>query len=92
MGTIAAERDDLERALGLNPLSNQDDVSSKVKSNSQRPPNPDSHRLSDERTEGARRHETIRKFAAKGLNVRKISEALKIPLSEVELVLSLQEK
>ena len=37
------------------------------------------------------RQNKIRKFSSKGLNPQKISETLKIPLNEVELILSLDE-
>ena len=92
IGTIAAERNFLESVLGPNSLSSKDDNISKVQSNYQLPHSPDNHRVSDDRTASAGRHDKVRKFSAKGLNARKISEELKIPISEVELVLSLQEK
>jgi hypothetical protein len=48
--------------------------------------------VSGETASGDQRHEKIRKFSARGLSARKISNELKIPLNEVELVLSLQQK
>ena len=92
IGTIVTERNGLESVLGPNPLSSEDDDISKVQSNSQFPHSPDNHRISDDRTASTGRHDKVRKFSAKGLNARKISEELKIPMSEVELVLSLQKK
>jgi hypothetical protein len=89
---IAAERNGLESVLGLNPLSSEDEDSSDVQSNSQLPNSHDNHLISDERSESAGRHDKVRKFSAKGLNARKISEELKIPMGEVELILSLQKK
>lgn len=90
IGTIAAERNGLESVLGPNSLSSEDDNILKVQSNSQLPHSPDNDRVSDDRIASAGRHDKVRKFSAKGLNARKISEELKIPISEVELVLSLQ--
>ena len=92
LGAIVTERNDLESVLGPNPLIGEEDNIAKVQSNSQFPHSPDNHRISDDRTASAGRHDKVRKFSAKGLNARKISEELKIPISEVELVLSLQKK
>ena len=89
---ITTERNGLESVLGINPLNTEDDDISKVQSDSRMPNRHDNHRISDDRIGRAGRYEKIRKFAAKGLSARKISEGLKIPMSEVELVLSLQKK
>ena len=90
--TIAAERNGLESVLGLNPLNNENDGISKVNSDSRLLHRHHNHRISEDRVGRAERDEKIRKFAAKGLSAGKISEGLKIPMSEVELVLSLQKK
>ena len=90
--TIAAERNGLKSVLGLNPLSSGDDAISKVQANSQLPNSHDNQRTSDDRSGSAGRHEKVLKFSTKGLSVRKISEVLKIPMGEVELILSLQKK
>jgi len=87
---IAAERNGLESMLGHNPPSSEDDDISKVQSNSQLPNSHDNHRIPDHLTGSVGRHDKVREFSTKGLSARKISEELKIPLSEVELVLSLQ--
>ena len=92
IGTIAAERNGLESVLGPNSLSSEVNNISTVQSNSQLPLSPDNHRVSDDRNVSAGRHDKVRKFSAKGLNARKISEELKIPMGEVELILSLQKK
>ena len=92
LDTIAAERNGLKSVLGLNPLRSKDDDISKVQSNSQLPNSHDNHRISDDRSGSAGRHDKVRKFSAKGLSVRKIAEELKIPMGEVELILSLQKK
>lgn len=88
--TIAAERNCLESVLGLNPLSCTDDDISQMQSNSQLPNGHDNNPISEDRIGSAGRHDKVRKFSAKGLSVRKISEELKFPVSEVELILSLQ--
>ena len=90
--TIAAERNGLKSVLGLTPLSSGDDAISKVESNSQLPNSHDNHRTSDDRSGNAGRHDKVLKFLAKGLSARKISEVLKMPMGEVELILSLQKK
>jgi len=87
--TIAAERNGLKSVLGLNTLNKP---IFRMQPNSQLPKNNDNHRISDDRTGRAGRHEKVRKLIAKGLSVRKISEGLKIPMGEVELILSLQRK
>ena len=89
---IAAERNSLKSVLGLNALSSEDKHISKMQSNSQLPKSCDNHRISDDRIDRAGRHDKVRKLLAKGLSARKISEGLKIPLGEVELILSLQRK
>lgn len=88
--TIAAERNCLESVLGLNPLSSTGDDISQMQSNSQLPNGHDNNPISEDRIGSAGRHDKVRKFSAKGLSVRKISEELKFPVSEVELILSLQ--
>lgn len=90
--TITAERNGLKSVLGPNPLSNEGPDISKVQSNSQLPNRYDNHRKSNDRTGRAGRHDKVRKLSAKGLSTRKISEGLKVPMSEVELILSLQKK
>ena len=90
--TIAAERNGLKSVLGLNTLSTEDKHISKMQSNSQLPKRCDNRRIVDDRIGRAGRHDKVRKLIAKGLSTRKISEGLKIPLSEVELILSLQER
>jgi hypothetical protein len=47
---------------------------------------------SEDRVERKIRENSIRKFSSKGLNPQKISETLKIPLNEVELILNLEER
>jgi len=89
--TIAAERNVLESLLGLNPLRNEDGtISTKLPSNSKLPISHDNDRIFDDRSINPERYDKVRKFSAKGLSARKISEELKIPMGAVELILSLQ--
>ena len=90
--TIAAERTGLESVLEQNPLGSEDDDISMVQSNSKIPNSHDNHPISDNRSEIAGRHDRVKRLSAKGMNARRISEKLKIPLGEVELILSLQKK
>ena len=90
--TIAAERTGLESVLEQNPLGSEDNDISKVLSNSKLPNSHDHHPISDDRSEISGRHDRVKRLSAKGMNARRISEKLKIPLAEVELILSLQKK
>ena len=90
--TIAAERTGLESVLEQNPLGSEDDDISMVQSNSKIPNSHDNHPISDDRGEIAGRHDRVKRLSAKGMNARRISGKLKIPLAEVELILSLQKK
>jgi len=90
--TIAAERNGLRNVLGINALSSEDKYISKMQSNSHLPKRYDNSRISDDRNGKAGRHDKVRKLLAKGLSARKISDGLKIAMSEVELILSLQER
>ena len=90
--TIAAERTGLESVLEQNPLGSEDNYISKVQSNSKLQNSHDNHPISDNRSEIAGRHDRVKRFLAKGMTARRISEKLRIPLGEVELILSLQKK
>ncbi len=92
INTIATEQNGLESVMGLNPLSSEDDDITKMPSNSQLPNSYDNSRIFDDRTGTEGRHDKVRKFSAKGLSVRNISEELKIPMGEIDLILSLQKK
>jgi hypothetical protein len=89
---ITAERNGLESLLGLNTPNHEDDDISMVRANTQLSDLNGNQRLIDDRTGSSGRHDNVRKLAAKGLTARKISKALKISISEVELILSLWEK
>jgi hypothetical protein len=88
---IAEERNGLERLLGLRPLKHEADHISMVPANRQLPKSYSNYRASDDRIGRAGRDDNVRKLAAKGLSVRKISRGLNIPISEVELILSLRD-
>ena len=90
--TIAVERNGLESVLRLNPSGQDEDDIYKAQSNFQLTPSPDKLRIKEDRSGSERRYDKVRKLSAKGLNARKISEELNIPMGEVELVLSLQQK
>jgi hypothetical protein len=89
---IKAERNVLESILGLNPPNHQDEGISMVRANAQLSDLNAKQRLTDDRIGSAGRRDKIRKLAAKGLTAKKISQELKISMSEVELILSLGEK
>jgi hypothetical protein len=90
--TIAAERNVLESVLGFNPLRNEAGNISKAPPSYKLPNSHENDRISDDRSGSAGRHDNVRKFSAKGLSARKIAEELKIPIGEVELILSLQKQ
>jgi hypothetical protein len=89
---IRAERNGLESLLGLNPPNQQNEDISMIRANTQLSELNANQRLTDDRIGSAGRHDKIRKLAAKGLTTRNISKELKISMSEVELILSLEEK
>lgn len=92
MESVAAERGSLESILGLKNQNSDDANISNKRSIFRMRHHPGSQRISDDTASDDQRNETIRKFSAKGLSARKISDELKIPLNEVELILSLQKK
>lgn len=89
---LAVERGNLERMLRLNHQDGDGSIILNKKSIFRTRHDPGSQRISDKTAAGDQRHEKIRKFSARGLSARKISDELKIPLNEVELILSLQKK
>ncbi len=89
---ISEERKGLDRILGFIPPNHEDGHISMVPAKSLPPKSDGKYRVSNDQTARAGRHDNVRKLAGKGLNARKISKVLKIPISEIELILSLQEK
>lgn len=92
MESLTVERKNLESVLGLNHVSSEDVGMAKKQSISQMPNSLVNSRVSDETVGDSRQNEKIHKYAAKGLSARKISDELRIPISEVELILSLEKK
>ena len=86
---ITAERNGLESLLGLHLPNHQDEDISMVRANTPLSDLNAKQRLTDDRIGSAGRHDKIRMLAAKGLSAIKISNKLKISMSEVELILSL---
>ena len=92
MESLTAERDNLESLLGIKHQTGKDAEASNQRSGSRMRQHPVKNPVSRDLASDDQRHEKIRKFSARGLSARKISNELKIPLNEVELVLSLQQK
>ena len=90
LATIAIERNELESQLGGLSLKIKEKESPQIQSTSPIIDDPEGQRISDTQETGARQHDKIRKFSARGLNARKIAETLKISISEVELIMSLE--
>ena len=78
--------------MGLNPPNHQNEDISMIGANTQLSELNAKQRLTDDRIGSAGRHNKIRKLAARGLTTKKISNELKISMSEVELILSLGKK
>jgi hypothetical protein len=89
--TISIERDELESLFGGHSSNSKEEESPKVRSTS-RIDDHEKLRIFDVQEGSPKQHDKIRKFSAKGLNARKIAETLKIPISEVELIMSLEKK
>ena len=92
MESLTLERGNLESKLGLQHQSATDADDSKKRSVFRMKHHTVKNPVPGETAAGDQRHEKIKKFAARGLSARKISDDLKIPLNEVEFVLSLQKK
>jgi hypothetical protein len=89
-GTMTAERLKLEKLLSLSRQGREsfhifDSPSPSHLSNS-----PEISSVSDGMSQLDELHQQVQKLAGKGLNARQISEELKTPLGEVELILSLK--
>ena len=87
--TMAAERNKLESLL---QFSRHDHDTFRLPDFQSSSLHPNSHEIasvSDGMSQIDELHQRIQKLAAKGMNARQISEKLKTPLAEVELILSL---
>jgi hypothetical protein len=91
LDTITTERTGLERILEYHADPCFDEQMKSAPSNTKQSINDAKQSDTDNNVESKIRKSEIRKFSSKGLNPQKISETLKIPLSEVELILNLNE-
>ncbi len=89
---LAAERENLMSVLGLNRESLEKDSIFRMQTFKQMAAKPLARQSSVEGASDETPRDKIRKYSARGLSARKISDELKVPLSEVELILSLQAK
>ncbi len=90
--TIAFERRRLERALQFDHLSDEAFRISDFQMRSNESNSQEFSMTSKDKAKSGGRHEQIQKLATKGLSAKQISEELKTPQGEVELILSLQNK
>ncbi len=88
--TIAVEQRKLYAVLLNRVADNEAFVISEFQSSLHQQKNPATPAIFSESSSSDQLHEQIQKLAVKGLSARQISEKLKTPLSEVELVLSLR--
>jgi len=89
LATIAIERNEIESLLGGHLSNSKEEERLKTQSSSQILDDYEKHPKSDAQYEGTRQHDKIRIFSDRGMNARKIAETLKLPISEVELIMSL---
>ena len=89
LDTIATERIGLEKLLEYHADPRFDRQINSSPSNRQRLSDNAKQSGTDDNVELKIRENKIRKFSSKGLHPQEISETLKIPLNEVELILSL---
>jgi hypothetical protein len=88
--TIAAEQRKLDQILPIGDSGNRRYDIAPYPSNLHPSVNPEISPLAGKASDSDPLHEQIQKLADKGRSVRQISEELKTPLGEVELVLSLR--
>jgi len=85
----ANERRNLDKVLQFQPVRNANHSSLEIRPQS-RPPHRDDSFQRGQETAGQGEHRTrIQKLATRGMSAKQISEELKMPLGEVELILSL---
>ena len=87
----ANERRDLVKALELQQFTYTDRTSPGVRSQSLLSHHDDTAQSVQENSGQGRLQKHIQKLSTQGMNAKQISEELKTPLGEVELILSLQE-
>jgi hypothetical protein len=88
--TMIAEQRNLEKMLAMRDADKFASGLSPYQSGLHRPVEPTITPVSGDESGSDQLHEQIQQLAVKGLSARQISEALKTPLGEVELVLSLR--
>lgn len=88
--TIAAEQHKLEQVLSIGESGNRSRDVAPYPLNFHPSVNSEISPITGNASDGDPLHEQIQKMADKGMSVRQISEELKTPLGEVELVLSLR--
>jgi cell division protein ZapA (FtsZ GTPase activity inhibitor) len=88
--TVAAEQRRLDQALSNGIAASPRYDTASYPSNYRPSVNSEISPLAGPASDGDPLHEQIQKLADKGMSVRQISEELKTPLGEVELVLSLR--
>ena len=88
--TIAAEQRKLDQVLLIGDSGNLNHDIAPHPTNLHPPANPEISAIAGNVSDSDPLHEQIQKLADKGRSVRQISEELKTPLGEVELVLSLR--
>ena len=88
--TIAVEQGKLDQVLPISEPGRQAYGISQCQSSLLRPVDPGISQTGADASGSDLLHEQIQKLAVKGMSARQISEDLKTPLGEVELVLSLR--
>ena len=87
--TIAVEQRNLDKVLTVSATGNETYGGALYKAHVHLPTDPENSAIESEASGSDQLHEQIQKLAVKGKSAREISEELKTPLGEVELVLSL---
>lgn len=88
----ANERRNLEKVLQFHPLKHANHSSSEIRPPSHPPYRDDSFQRGKETAGQGEPRKRIQKLATRGMSAKQISEELKMPLGEVELILSLLAK
>ena len=90
--TIAVEQDRLESALQSGPQKNETFEISEFHNQSDVLTKNEVYRRSEQTAGDEKRHVRIQNLAVSGMSAKQISEELKTPLGEVELILNLRSK
>lgn len=89
--TVDAEQCKLDKVLSTGDSGDRGYDMAQYQTGLQRPADPEIFPLAGDASGSDPLHEQIQKLSLKGMSTRQISEELKTPLGEVELVLSLRE-